>query len=479
MLNLHGLSLRFRIIFTFMAIIITLVFIISRISYITVKEIYLNQLASQVNLSARYIASQLNVKYLDYLIPESDATTAQMYYQGELIKQIRGIELDEVFLFSKDLNILYKTSKSLQQMDPLPALILNRKEIYKLHSGQTVTSKPFKSQAGEWFLWGFYRIDDDHFLGIRESASKLARVDALANIFWWIGACAVMVTLLAGWFLARAISRPIENLVKCSEELGKGNFQYPVPDNIKGELRVLSGAMERMRIALQKHNSEKEEILAQIAHEIRNPLGSIELMAGLVKEDLQKQQLDAAYASKILEEIHKLKILVTEYLNYSRPVQAVPKWVDIKESVHEMKDLLHYRLQEKQLSLVYSDINLKIWFDENHFRQILMNLIANSIDVSPAGSRIFISTQRKEKDILLGISDEGPGITADHLVKIFNPFFSTKENGVGLGLAICKKLCNENGANIYVENNRDKGCTFFIECKVNQFDKKLEKVKKS
>jgi signal transduction histidine kinase len=468
MLNLHRLSLRFRIIITFMTIVIALVFIISRISYITVKEIYLNQLASQVNLSIRHIASQLNLKYLEYLIPESDTTTAQMYYQSELIKQIRGIQVDEIFLFRNDLNILYQTSKNLQQMDPLPALILNRKEISKLHPGQTVTSEPFKSQAGEWFLWGFYRIDQDHYLGIRESADRLARVDGLAHIFWLIGTGAVIVTLLAGWFLARAISKPIENLVKCSEELGKGNFQYSVPDNIQGELRVLSSAMERMRIALQKHNSEKEEILAQIAHEIRNPLGSIELMAGLLKEDLQKQQLDAVYAGKILEEIHKLKILVTEYLNYSRPIQAVPKWVNVKESVKEMEDLLYYRLQEKQVSLVYSNINLKIWFDENHFRQILMNLITNSIDVSPAGGRVFISTQRKETNILVGISDEGSGINEDHLAKIFNPFFSTKDNGIGLGLAICKKLCNENGANIYAENNRDKGCTFYIEIKVNQ-----------
>lgn len=473
MLNFHGLSLRFRIIITFMAIVITLVFIISRISYVTVKEIYLNQLASQVDLNSRHIASQLNVKYLEYLIPESDTTTAQMYYQSTLIKQIRGIPLDEIFLFRKDLNILYQTSKNLQQMDPLPALILNRKEISKLLPGQTDTSEPFKSQAGEWFLWGFYRIDEDHYLGIRESASRLARVDALASIFWLIGVGAVIVTLLAGWFLAKAITRPIENLVKCSEELGKGNFQYPVPDNIQGELRVLSSAMERMRISLQKHNSEKEEILAQIAHEIRNPLGSIELMAGLVKEDLQKKQLDATYAGKILEEIHKLKILVTEYLNYSRPVQPVPKWVDIKELVHEMKDLLYYKLQEKQVDLVYSDIGLKIWFDENHFRQILMNLITNSVDVSPSGSRIFLSTLRKEKNILVGISDEGPGITEDHLAKIFNPFFSTKDNGIGLGLAICKKLCNENGADIYAENNRDKGCTFYIEIKVDQSDQKI------
>ena len=459
------LTLRSRIVITFSIMVIFLVIIFSRISYYTLREIYLNQLSEHVDFLTRDIAINLNLKYFDYLVPTSDSTVAMHYYQEQLDHHLQGMNLEQIFIFRRDLDIIFKMSKTRSEMNPTPALILNSKPIENLYIGHSITSNPFKSQSGQWYLWGFYRLDEKYFLGIRENASRLAKVDQLSIIFWFIGAIAILITLIAGWFIARVISKPVERLVNFSEELGKGNFRYPLPKDIKGELNVLGTAMDKMRLALDKHNSEKSEMLAHIAHEIRNPLGGIELLAGLVKEDLRKQNLDISYASKILEEIQKLKFLISEYLNYSRPVQPRPNWVNIETEINEVKELLQNKFRDKKINLIYSGTESKIWFDKNHFRQILINLISNSVDFSPTDGQIEIKTTKKQDKLTLHISDEGLGILNENTQKIFNPFFTTKKNGIGLGLAICKKLCEENEASINVKNNENKGCTFYIEKK--------------
>jgi len=455
-------SLRSKIILVFTVIVILLVVLLSRLSYITVKEIYLSQLAEQTTILMRMVTADLETRYLDFLTVQTDSGMVKSYYLQYFSQKMEETAFEEIFIFTGDSKLLLQSQINQQGQDYLPALILNKKEIYDLGSGDIITSPPFKSQDGNWYLWGFYRIDQKYFLGVQESASRLARVDRLAMVFGFIGLGAVLVTLIAGWFLAGMISRPVEYLVKFSQELGKGNFRAVPPGNIHGEFSTLGKALNKMALDLENQDKEKEEMLAQIAHELRNPLGGIELLAGLVREDFVKQNLDQTYISRIVEEIQLLKNRLNEYLNYSRPVQVNARWVDLPALLTELDTSLSARLQQKQLSLTYTGKTDKIWFDPVHLRQILLNLISNSIDASPPGGKIVIVSQQNEKTVILSVSDQGKGIKRENITKIFEPFFSTKEDGIGLGLAVCKKLCLENQATIYAENNSGQGCTFYI-----------------
>ncbi len=458
-------SLRTRIITIFTLIVLLVVVLLSRLSYLTVREVYLNQLSEQVGILTRSVISGLNLNYLDLISMDNDQAGANNYYREELSNRAGQSGLEEVFLFRKDLEVTLHTGNS--QLSPTPALILNRREILELNAGKSFTSEPFRGQDGAWYLWGFYRINDDHFLGIREQASRLARVDQLSRIFWIIGGVSVLLTLVAGWFLAGVISRPVDSLVTFSRELGKGNFESPAPPAIAGELQILGNALDKMRTDLANRNREKEEMLAQIAHELRNPLGGIELLAGLIKEDMEKNKSETRYVNKILDEIHQLKSLVNEYLKYSRPILAHPAAVKPGEIMEEINMSLQSRLWEKKITMDYSDNTIAIWFDPGHLRQILLNLIVNSIEASPVHGKINIRTEQNEDDAIIKITDEGKGILPDEETKIFEPFYSSKENGTGLGLSICRKLCLENHAEIGVRNNPGKGCTFFIQARIN------------
>ena len=199
-----------------------------------------------------------------------------------------------------------------------------------------------------------------------------------------------------------------------------------------------------------------------IAHEIRNPLGGIELLANLARENLNGDLKNKEYLDRILKEINGLKSLITSYLNYSRSVPVKPAWVGLPKLLNEVGDIFKKQLNEKDIHLTLdSGINI-IYFDEDHLRQILINLIVNGMDSISSGGIIRISSGYKNKQWVISVSDNGSGIKEKDLLFIFDPFFTTKKNGTGLGLAISRKLCIENKAEIFAQNNPDKGTTFTI-----------------
>ncbi|KAB2877996.1 HAMP domain-containing histidine kinase [bacterium] len=454
-------SFRTKIILVFSFITIGLAMIMSRVSYYTVKEIYLSQLSDQLLLTTRIVMSRFSGQYLRYLNPLEKNTLAASYYADYLNEQQKTLQLESVSIFNVRMQTLISTD-SLNGLGGVePILLMHRTEIENLQKEQFAASLPFKGEDGRWYLWGFYRIDGSHWLYVRENADRMAGVEELSLIFWGIGLSGVTFTLIGGWFLARTLARPIDKLVHFSRELGKGEWETPVPQDIKGELASLSYAMHLMRENLVTRQKEKETILAHIAHEIRNPLGGIELFTGLIKEDIGNTQKNTEYIQKILDEIGGLKSLINNYLNFGRPSVANPENVVIADAVTEVLHVLQNMIKEKNIT-IQSQAEASMRFDKNHLRHILINVLTNAVQAVDPGGHISISFLRKGNENQLTISDDGPGIRQDTILTVFEPFFTTHSNGTGLGLAICKKLCEENGASISVKNNPAKGCTFMI-----------------
>ena len=433
----------------------------SRMSYYTVREIYLNQLSDQVMLSARIVMSGLNAQHLGYLNPLDNNTFVTSYYTKYLLEEKSTLQLENASIFNEQLQTLISTDTVNGGGNVEPILLIHRSVIRNLEVGQSMTSMPFKGEDESWYLWGFYRIDGSHWLCIRENAHRLARVEQLSLMFWGFGFGGVLLTLFGALFLSRTLARPIESLVHFSRELGKGAWEAPVPTEIKGELSSLARAMHHMRENLVARQKEKETILAHIAHEIRNPLGGIELLTGLIKEDVANSDKNLEYAQKIMDEISGLKSLINNYLNFGRPSVPNPENVPVSAVVDEAVHVLQNSIAEKKVS-VQCRTTERIRFDKNHLRHILINLFTNAIQAVEEGGHITISLNKEGRDKIMEISDDGPGIEENVMRTVFEPFFTTHSNGTGLGLAICKKLCDENGAAISVKNNKEKGCTFRI-----------------
>ncbi len=456
------MSIKNRIILTFTLLTTLLVVVLARVSYVSVREIYLDQLAEQTQLLARLIGNSVDTKYLTFTEGDNPSSRAVQFYTEQIALQAEAVLVADVFIFDRDFTVLAQSSEELTPGSRDSRLLLNYREIQDLPVGNAATSLPFKGKDGQWYLWGFFRLDNNYWVGVQESARRLEKVESLANVFWMIGIAGVLITALCGWLLARTIARPIDRLVGFSKVLGKGDFAAALPTGVTGELAILANALDKMRHDLARHHQEKETMLAQIAHEIRNPLGGIELLAGLVKEDLQRNQADTEYVGKILDEIAGLKSLITAYLNYSRPSPASNETVKVAEIVAEVRDSLKNKLSHKKAMLTDHSNGETIDFDRQQLRQVLQNLVNNSLEMMGNGGNIMIETHRNGAGVEIHICDDGPGIPEADKEKIFEPFFTTRATGTGLGLAICKKFCRENNAEIFAENRRKGGSVFII-----------------
>ena len=485
-----------RIIITFSAVTIILVIIMSRVGYIFIKDLYLNQLSEQVNIITKMISSHLDKKYLEFFNVGIPTKSADDYFLEQFYKNSDAKFISEIFIFDEELKIVIHSDPMKTRGETEPKLFLNQKEIYDLNVTDAVTSLPFKGDDGNWYLWGFCRLNNKYWLAVRESAVRFEKVESFSTLFWFIGSGGILLTILVSFFVAKKITQPIDSLVEFSGEIGKGNFKVHAPQKMKGEFDILTKSMNNMKLSLAENHREREKILAQIAHEIRNPLGGIELLANLVKENLSSQKITVSqngslkeelpdelesiqqfeknkdYLNKILKEINILKSLITSYLSYSRPVPSNPSWIILPELLNEVKDIFRERLNKKDIHLsIASDLNI-IYFDEDHLRQILVNLFANSLESLRANGIITVKSYKKLNQWIISVGDNGPGIAENDLQRVFDPFFTTKKNGTGLGLAISKKLCLENNAELHVQNNAEKGATFtLVKNIVQQTDK--------
>lgn len=455
--GIKNTTIKARIILIFSVITVLLVGLVTRISYTFVRSNYLEQIEDHVRLMNAVIARDLNPRYL-YFLGDDQESMAYQFYQKKLADYAAVMELHNAFIFNRDWDILISLAEDISAA----RLRINRAEIAALQPHQNTASLPFKGADGQWYLWGFYRLDEQHFLGIQENVDRLKRLDYLDLIFLGIALAGILVTVVAAWFLARAIANPINRLVDFSSEIGRGNFKSAIPDGIHGELAILNKALVKMRDDLLNQQEEKEKLLAQIAHEIRNPLGGIELLAGLIREQPDDYSRNAAYIDKIIAEVQGLKAQVTEYLQYSRPVPAHPQDIHLNEIIEEVKVLYGKQLAAKKVRLIHGSSTSSFRFDRNHFRQIVFNLISNSIHAVDEGGTIEIKVSRNSGHTLITLRDDGKGIAEQDLPNIFEPFYTGRKDGIGLGLAICRKLCAENQAQITAANNPDKGCTFSI-----------------
>lgn len=450
------ISIKVKTILIFTSITILLVLIMARVGYVTVKDNYLHQSSDHIKMLCSYMAASIDEKYLEFISINDDQVKNN--YIDFLKEQVNRSGVENAFLFNRSLQILAFAKDGISTTQ----LQLNKNEILNVNTGKAIVSFPFSDYEDHWYIWGFFRINENFYLGIRESVNRLNILNNLSGIFIGIGIGGIILTVIAGWFIAQNISGPVDKLVRFSKKIGRGEFNASAPEKIYGEFKILKDTMEQMKSDLARKNDEREQMLAQIAHEIRNPLGGIELLVGLVKEDLNKSNTSEMHLQKITDEVQNLKKQLTVFLEYSKPLQVHKQEIDLNKLTVDIEQYFKNKISEKNIRLQTENNVKTIYFDKGHLKQILNNLLSNSLDAAQTGGCIQLFSGQQNGEIVISVSDNGPGIKSENEKNIFVPFFTTKANGTGLGLAISKKLCKENNAELEYKKNENRGCTFMI-----------------
>ena len=209
------------------------------------------------------------------------------------------------------------------------------------------------------------------------------------------------------------------------------------------------------------------EVTSEIAHEIRNPLVSIGGFARALFDKFEKNDENYEIIKVIVNETARLENILNNVLNYARINNYKPSLRPICDAINEALKLLEYQKLEKNLeiNLITEEKKIYITYDYEKFIQVFFNLIKNAIQASYKDDKIDIIVKKIERNILIRIKDYGCGIKEENLDSIFNPFFTTKSNGIGLGLSIVKQIINNHNGDIFFITEENKGTEFIITLK--------------
>jgi len=239
---------------------------------------------------------------------------------------------------------------------------------------------------------------------------------------------------------------------------------------IKGILLMIEDRTEIVRTRKLLEQSERLATIgrmsAQLTHQIKNPLSTIGLNLDMLTEDMESGSINrdsfVKRISIIKGEIENLIHLSNEYLRFANISDVVIEGIDINNLIQSIVDLYQIECQNNRISveLSLSRSIPEIKGNKNELKQAIVNVFVNAMESLKNGGKILIKTYESEGSVFIEISDNGNGIDEDIIPHIFDPFYSTKEGGAGLGLSISAQIIEQMGGKIACKNNPDKGVTF-------------------
>ncbi len=268
--------------------------------------------------------------------------------------------------------------------------------------------------------------------------------------------------------------QPLSPHAQRIEELGRIIMAYSeVTEKLERSHDQLKNRVEQLQAELSEKNRQLErrnrlaalgEMAAGLAHEIRNPLGGIQLYASMLAQDVADRPDSAKTVQKIVGGVKRVEELVSQVLHFTREINAHPARCDVSAIV---VDAIDFARAKSHGSAVGFEIDvpetLECNVDSRLFSQCVLNLVLNAVEALGAEGTVRIALALVGADKLSFIvEDDGPGIPVDVLDRIFNPFFTTKDEGTGLGLSIVHRIVEAHNGTISATNRESGGARFEV-----------------
>ncbi len=311
------------------------------------------------------------------------------------------------------------------------------------------------------------RVNKDDF-------SQILKTNALKRMLTTLLIFSIGIILT--YIISKRYTKPIDDLTEAVMKVAEGDFTYRLNINRKDEIGKIAESLNFMIQKLEEHQAlqqrlrEAEHLSAigqlsrTIAHEIRNPLNFINLSIDHLIEKLKKENQNSENHTKLLQnmkqEIYRVNNLVTEYLEYTRPLKLNKTPQSMIEIIDEVLSVVAITAEQDGIN-IYKDykIDFTLNLDKDLMKSCLLNIITNSLQAMKNSEvkHLFIKTELVGDELIVSIADTGSGVPDELLDKIFEPFFSTKKGGLGLGLPLAKKVIEEHGGKIEFLSTPGKG----------------------
>lgn len=321
----------------------------------------------------------------------------------------------------------------------------------------------------------YMRINEATLARANEDNRRVA--SALTTGLVVLGLCGAVGGLLGGWAIAAAVRRAMlrteARLRATARQLGDaaradapGRSADALDDMTKSAAAVLDRLRQTERDALRAEQlAWAGQMAAGIAHEVRNPLTAIKLLIQALADGRGGSRLRPRDAQVLEEEIVRLEQIISTFLDFARPPRPDKKPVAVGPLVEQVADRVRGRAELQGVAVeVDARRPVVAVLDPNQLQQVLYNLLFNALDAQPDGGRVWVAVGADEAGgaVTVRVEDAGPGLPAGVRDRLFEPFVSTKETGLGLGLSICRRIVEGHGGTIRAADRAGGGAAFTV-----------------
>ncbi len=365
--------------------------------------------------------------------------------------------VDAAWVFDADDLTAYVTSE-----EPVIGTTLRIFEPYRaeireaIENGRGSTTRLFPGTDGRSYKYAFAPLVNDPtgttVLGIEAPAEFIQPLARLRNLLVGGGVLALLLAVVLANVLSANVVGPLEGLSRAALRIQRGRLDRKVELDRVDEVGRLANAMERMRVGIMERDEQLRLMLAQVAHEIRNPLGGLELFA-TAASDAETPEERERLMRRIREEVASLNRIINDFLGYARPTPVDMEPTDVRIAV-EAAAHLALSNDGTHVEVMLPREQLTARADRDQIKRLVLNLMRNAAAVS---SRVVVSGEVLHGEVVIRVADDGPGVPLEMRDRIFEPFTTDKEQGAGLGLAIVRKVADAHGGRVEVGDATESG----------------------
>src|SRR4030043_1207926 len=399
----------------------------------------------------------------------SSGYTDQMRLQNYL-KKLNTKGLREISIISTKDEIIASTNSMRVGEQVCP---IKKERIIKAELGDPVSKEGkvynviLPVVAGnEHYGYIHLKINAEDFSEILQS-NVIKRIIATALVF----GLGIIIAVFLSWMY----TRPLHNVVNAARSVAAGDLTLNLTTDRKDEIGELTHTFNYMVQQLREERALEEklreaehlsgivQLAKSIAHEIRNPLNFISLSIDhlrkkYVQQGSEDKEAFESLITSIKHEIQRLNKLVGDFLDYGKPLRLSLQEVDMNGLIDELIALVWAKAEKDGIKIHHQYGELpKLYLDPDLIKTCIFNVILNAFQAMPAGGDLTLSTKTSDSRAYIIIEDTGVGIAKENLPKLFDPFFSTKSTGLGLGLALTKRVVEEHGGKVDFNSIEGRG----------------------
>jgi signal transduction histidine kinase len=482
----------------FVILIVALGFIMLHTSDLVNREVRGSNTASNIIKDV----SELNIVTYEYLLHHEERMHEQWLLKYDSLgKLLEGIRKEEIH--PEHLSMLESITSDYESLgdlfSQLQANFAKRKRLIEENrpEAEINLSLALEERITAQALMKSQKITSEVFGLSATVQQRIAQVQQRTNsivLFSIIGFAIVSFSI--SFLTTRAITGPLGELVRSAEIIGKGNLKHRVDIKTKNEIGELAAAFDQMTERRQRAEEELKEyserleemveertqelqdaqeqlvrreklaILGQLAggvgHELRNPLGVISNAVYFLQMTLpDADETTKEYLEIISEEVRNSTKIVSDLLDFSRTRMSEREEIAVSELVAEVLEK-HPPPEEVEVVTEIAPDLPPVFVDPRQMGQVLVNLVVNAYQAMKERGALNISAQAEEGQVAISVTDTGCGISEENMAKLFEPLFTTKARGIGLGLAVSRILVEANGGSMEVESEVGQGSTFTV-----------------